>query len=51
MSRDYLIYFIAKYSIPSNVVRLMFNKTNNFNTEFVLKTPPIVVYIYPSMSI
>ena len=26
-------------------VRLMVNKTNHFNTEFVLKTPPTVVYI------
>ena len=26
-------------------VRLMVTKTNHFNTEFVLKTPPTVVYI------
>ena len=37
--------------VPSNGVRLMcgvrlmVNKTNHFNTEFVLKTPPTVVYI------
>ncbi len=38
-------------TVPSNGVRLrcgvrlMVTKTNHFNTEFVLKTPPTAVYI------
>ena len=41
----------TEYYVPSNGVRLMcgvrlmVNKTNHFNTDFVLKTPPTVVYI------
>ena len=48
-----LMYFykIRNALVPSNGVRLMcgvrlmVTKTNHFNTEFVLKTPPTVVYI------